>query len=586
MIKDSIAFKLIMGFVVIVLVSMLILGVFFIQFFRQFTFDSKRDDMYIKAESIAAIISNIKTGNAQMMGLGGLTNFLNILDVKVWITDENGEPDVISGKGRGVFASEKVPDSTKNIINKALNGEKNSYQGYNSYYEEETLIVGVPVENTQGDILGSVLLMASVKEITDTVDKSVKILGFGILVGLFVSVFLGVSYSLFFTNPLKKMNKIAILMKNGDFTVRTGIKSKDELGQLGESLDMLAEKLNQTINELFQEKGKLENIIYSISDGLIAFDMNLNPIGSNESLRKIMDKNLPYSHDDIKDDFNSINIFEDINNVIKNKEKKVIIRNWHDKILKITINYILDNENIVQGSVVLIQDISESERLEQMRKDFVANVSHEFRTPLTVMKGSLEALYDGTVFEKEDILRYYGRMISETKGLERLVGDLLELSRLQSGKISINKEKLHVVNLIKDTVKGLQTIADKKDIIIKEDFPKIIPSIIADYDRLRQLMIIFIDNAIKYSTEKTIIEVKILFEDNLKIFIKDQGFGIKEDELPYVWDRFYKSDRSRKPGGTGLGLAIAKHLVKLHNGDVSMTSKIGEGTIVKIELPK
>jgi two-component system sensor histidine kinase ResE len=220
-----------------------------------------------------------------------------------------------------------------------------------------------------------------------------------------------------------------------------------------------------------------------------------------------------------------------------------------------------------------------------MRKDFIANVSHEFRTPLTVISGSLEALVDGTIETKEDVERYHQRMFSETRSLERLVGDLLELSRLQSGNISMNKEKVHIPSLLSDIVKSLQPIASKKDIIIDSVIPNDVPPILGDYDRLRQLFVIFIDNAIKYSPDKTTVNVKINLENTLEVFIEDHGYGISEEELPYVWDRFYKADKSRKSSGTGLGLAIAKHLVQLHNGNVSLKSSVGKGTTVIIHLP-
>jgi len=235
----------------------------------------------------------------------------------------------------------------------------------------------------------------------------------------------------------------------------------------------------------------------------------------------------------------------------------------------------------------LVQDISKSERLEQLRRDFVANVSHEFRTPLTVIRGSLEAMVDGTVQNSDEINRYHQRMLSETRSLERLVEDLLELSRLQSGKITMNKEKLHIPNLLEDAVKSLQTIAEKKGIKIEYLSEQDIPPFWGDYDRLRQLFVIFLDNAVKYSPENTKVSVETsLFEINtLSIIIRDQGYGIAADELTHIWDRFYKIDKSRNGRGTGLGLAIAKHLIELHDALVSVQSELKKGTVIEIKLP-
>ena len=163
----------------------------------------------------------------------------------------------------------------------------------------------------------------------------------------------------------------------------------------------------------------------------------------------------------------------------------------------------------------------------------------------------------------------------------------MELSRLQSGKIMIHKNRVHISSLLADLVKSLQTIADQKEIKILYQPESDLPSFLGDYDRLRQLFVIFLDNAIKYSPANTLvwIESRIIENNTLSIIIRDQGYGIAADELPYIWDRFYKVDRSRKGLGTGLGLAIAKHLLELHDGKVSVQSELGKGTEIEIKLP-
>lgn len=604
MFKRKISFQLVSGFILIVLISMFIIGTIFIQMFKEYTFEYKENDMFNRAHNIAEIVSQ----NAiSTKGTGGLNKILDIMaDAKVWITNDAGEPYAMSsgnsngmGNGKGFrnkntdsneneasnrYISEEIPESLKGLINELLEGKDEiSYQGYNTYYEEESLIVGVSIKDSNSNIIGTVLVMAQVEGISENINKAMKILALGLLIGLIVSIILGSTYSLKFTKPLRKMNKTANLMKNGNFNVRTGINKKDEIGQLGESIDALAEKLKTTIDELYQEKRKLENIILSISDGLVAFDLDLNPISSNNSLAIIMGQKQPYENEMIINDFNDMNLLDDIKS---NKEKtKSITKSWNDKILKITISNIIDNKSNISGYVALLQDISQSERLEQLRKDFVANVSHEFRTPITVIKASLEALLDGVIEEKNEVLNYYKRMISETKGLERLVRDLLELSKLQSGKISIKKESIHIINLIKDTLRSLRTIADKKNIQIVEEYDNNINEMNGDYDRIKQLIVIFVDNAVKYSPDNTVISIKLELKEKLEIIIKDEGYGIKEEEIPYIFDRFYKSDKSRKFKGTGLGLSIAKYIIELHEGNVSVESKLGKGTVVSIYLP-
>lgn len=588
--KKKIAFKLTAGFVVIVLISMLAIGLFFIQMFRQYTIESQEKTLFERAHSIAQVISENSSNNGQMRGFGGFMIFLDtITESKVWITDSAGQPAIMGGMGgMGMghgLSSDPVPVEFADVMEEALANKESVSQSFSSIYNEDAITVGVPILNAGGNVIGSVLLHAPKTGITGTYNTAITFLTISIFVALILAIALGIFYSILFTRPLKSMNSAAIEMANGNYKVRTNVDSQDEFGQLSDSLDLLASKLDYTIDQLFQEKGKMVDIISSISEGLVAFDLNLQPLSVNFALSSIMNRPYPYSHTDLKKDLEILGITNALGRVMSEKVSDQSTVDWLDKKLKFTLSPIIDNQSNVTGSVALVRDISESSRLEQLRKDFVANVSHEFRTPLTVIKGSLEALVDGTVDTPESMAHFHNRMLSEVKSLERLVGDLLELSRLQSGKISINKERIHIPNLLLDTIRSLQTVADKKEIQINYIGPQSTPAVIGDYDRLRQLFVIFIDNAVKYSPSKTTISVNVVQMDMLEISIADQGYGISKEELPYVWDRFYKSDKSRTSTGTGLGLAIAKHLVELHNGDVSMQSEPDKGSIVTVKLP-
>ncbi|HZK52984.1 MAG TPA: ATP-binding protein [Desulfosporosinus sp.] len=604
MFKNRIAVKLTAGFVVIVLISMLAIGLFFIQMFRQYAFDSREKTMLASARSISLVVAdyleingtNIPGPNSPMRGFGGYMRSLDTLtESKVWITDSKGDLSLISEGGQGMGMSmgmgnsnnsEPLPMEAENVIQEVLTGKESVSESFSSVYNEATLTVGVPIVNSKQQYIGSVLLHSPVTGVTETLSRAVSILALSLLAALILAVGLGIFYSLLFTRPLKAMNRTALEISRGNYAARTGFHSKDELGQLGNSLDILASELGSTINQLFQEKGKLNDIISSISEGIVAFDKSLELVSVNSALSEIMNRPDRYSNEAVKKDLNNLGVQAQLSKVMEEKKPVQMVKDWLGKKLMFTFTPIVDNLGTVTGSVALVHDISESARLEQLRRDFVANVSHEFRTPLTVIRGSLEALVDGTVEKSEDIKRYQRRMLSETRVLERLVGDLLELSRLQSGKITINKEKIHIPSLLADAVKSLQTIAEKKGIKIKYLTEQEDTRLIGDYDRLRQLFVIFLDNAIKYSPNNTnvFVETSLLGNNTLSIIIRDQGYGIAAEELTHIWDRFYKVDNSRKGNGTGLGLAIAKHLIELHDGTVLVQSELGKGTSIEVKL--
>ncbi|MHB8077153.1 HAMP domain-containing sensor histidine kinase [Desulfosporosinus fructosivorans] len=593
MFKKKIAFKLTAGFVIIVLISMLAIGIVFIQMFQQYTFDSREQTMLTRAQSIAEVMAENSQSTGQIRGFAGSMRFLDTMaEAKVWITDSKGNPSSVSGMGMGMgqghtYNSEPLPQEAEKVIQEVLNGKESVSESFSSVYNEATLTVGVPIVDSNHQVIGSVLLHSPVTGITATLNKAVNILTISLLIALVLAIGLGIFFSLLFTRPLKAMNLTALEITRGNYATRTGVNRKDELGQLGNSLDLLASKLGYTINQLFQEKGKLKDIISSISEGIVAFDTSLKLISVNSALSEIMDRPQPYLNEDVEKDLNGLEIEAQLTKVMEEKKPSQVLKDWLGKKLMFTFSPIVDNFGMVTGSVALVQDISKSERLEQLRRDFVANVSHEFHTPLTVIRGSVEAMVDGTVENSEEIKRYHQRILSETRGLERLVEDLLELSRLQSGKITMNKEKLHVPNLLEDAVKSLQTIAEKKRVKIEYLSKQDIPPVLGDYDRLRQLFVIFLDNAVKYSPvyNKVTVETSVFESNTLSIVIRDQGYGIAADELTHIWDRFYKIDQSRNGRGTGLGLAIAKHLIELHGALVSVQSELGKGTVIEIKLP-
>ncbi|MFA9463394.1 MAG: ATP-binding protein [Velocimicrobium sp.] len=224
--------------------------------------------------------------------------------------------------------------------------------------------------------------------------------------------------------------------------------------------------------------------------------------------------------------------------------------------------------------------------LDQMRLDFFANISHELRTPITVIRGYTETLNDAMVTDAEKIQQYYGRMLNECKSMERLVGDLLILSKMQNPHFEIEKEPVNLIQIFDDILRSASVIVAKKEISFsfKKDSDCIM--MLGDYGRLRQLFIIIIDNAIKFSSQGSTIEIQLISSTPLTIIIRDEGIGISETELPNIFDKFYKSKLRQNESGSGLGLVIAKQIVLKHNGEVFVDSILGKGSIFTFHFEK
>jgi len=233
----------------------------------------------------------------------------------------------------------------------------------------------------------------------------------------------------------------------------------------------------------------------------------------------------------------------------------------------------------------LLENEIQRKNLEQMRLDFFANVSHELRTPITVIRAYTETLVDGVVNDEEKVKQYYDRMLSECKSMERLVGDLMILSKMQNPDFAIEKEPVNLIQVFDDIIRSASTIAEKKNIKIEINKNKPVIMMLGDYDRLRQMFMIILDNAIKFSDENKKVYINLSKEDKIKVSIRDEGIGIAENELNNIFEKFYKSSLRQNASGSGLGLAIAKQIAIKHDGTIDVSSVLGEGSTFTFTFP-
>ncbi len=233
----------------------------------------------------------------------------------------------------------------------------------------------------------------------------------------------------------------------------------------------------------------------------------------------------------------------------------------------------------------LLENEIHRQSLDQMRLDFFANVSHELRTPITVIRAYTETLIDGVVTEENKVNQYYDRMLAECKSMERLVGDLMLLSKMQNPDFAINIEPVNLVQVFDDIIRSASTIAEKKNIKIEflKDQPVII--ILGDYDRLRQMFMIILDNSIKFSDEYKTVHINLSKTDKITVSIKDEGVGMDKDDLENIFEKFYKSNLRQNASGTGLGLSIAKQIAIKHNGYIEVESALGVGSTFTFQFP-
>lgn len=585
MIKKNITFKLTIGFLLIVVVSTLFIGIIASNMFNNNIYEVKKSNMQKHATAISETISpyiNNASNTEELIKTIDLIN--NIDNAEVWVLDNQGQIINDSDKDKQ-FDDQKVSEQYRDIIKKALEGAESYDQIYNPNSNQDMMIVAVPIKDGN-NVIGAIVLNSSIVDLVNSMNKFFYILTFIVFGEIIIVGFLGYYFSKSISMPLKKINISALELARGHYGIKTNIYQRDEIGELSGSFDLLSLKLEYTIKKLFEERDKLKNIITSISEGILALDTSYGIININKASKELLLDKASEEDKEIIKILNELAIINEFNSAIQNDQKKSIIKEHNGKTLDFSISPIKNNLDEIIGGVILIQDISEQEKLEQMRKDFISNVSHEFRTPLTVIKGNLESIVDGMT-KPENINETAVTLIKEVNRLERMVRDLLNLSRLDSGKLELDFDMLDINMLINDTIRSLKPLLNRKEIELNLSLQKDLPIIINDYDKLKQLIIIFLDNAIKFSEIKGKIVISTYSEVN-KIFIaiKDNGIGISKDELKYLGEKFYKADKARKSNieGTGLGLSIAKRLVKALNGEFSVESDLGKGTTITISF--
>ncbi|HOA96647.1 MAG TPA: ATP-binding protein [Acetivibrio saccincola] len=421
------------------------------------------------------------------------------------------------------------------------------------------------------------------------INKIYKLIWFYTILITLAAILLVVLISFIISRSLtKSLNELIFVSKEiskGKYDRRINIESKDELGQLSESFNEMAEKLEQTINDLKDKKMEIESIVDSMNAGIVAVNRDKKIILINRiagdffgvSLQKeIIGKNI---WERIRN--NQLNsIIEETFTGNKSLESGYI--NMEDKILKMYTSPVkprTEGEEIV-GVIVFIQDVTKIRKLEKIRTEFVSNVTHELKTPITSIRGFIETLKDGAINNKQVAMRFLDIIDIEAERLHVLIDDILLLSEIETKQAALRSENVNIKSLVNEVISIVRSIADEKEVTL---YNKVTEDIFikGDKNRLKQMFLNLIDNGIKYNVKGGEVTVDAyLDEGKIVIKIKDTGIGIDSKHFPRLFERFYRVDkgRSRDLGGTGLGLSIVKHIVNLYNGSVKVNSELGKGT--------
>lgn len=477
--------------------------------------------------------------------------------------------------------SGKALDLTPNILT-AMGGQA----GYARSVTESYIDVAIPVSGGSGTDQSYIIYIRDLKHRQQELTSQLSRIIFGALFfGLAISILLSFPLSKTITTPIEGLISRAGAMARGEFTGRIEVHSTDEIGVLTETFNDMAEKLQQTLETVENERNKLNTLFLRMTDGVCAFDRNGDMIQMNIAALKLLGRetetDLSYS-----ELFDQILPFKDAL-AIKAPDYFEANFNIHDLALKVFIAPFGDNDR-EGGVMAVIHDITEQTKLDNVRREFVANVSHELRTPLTNVKSYTETLLENEDIDRDTQKNFLGVIMKESDRMTRIVSDLLTLSRFDYGDGGLRIHNVQVSKLIERVYQAMYLDAAKHKHNLTMDFKGWLPEISCDSDRIEQVLVNIVSNAIKYTPDGGEIDISAWTEgDFVMISVKDTGIGIPEKDLDRLFERFYRVDkaRSREAGGSGLGLSIAKEIIERHGGTIKIDSKYGEGTTVTLSLP-
>lgn len=385
--------------------------------------------------------------------------------------------------------------------------------------------------------------------------------------------------------PLLALRDAAVKIADGSMKTRASEHAPGEIGQLGRAINRISSQLSGNMYQFILERNRLKYILDNLSEGIIAVDLEGKITHRNPAVDALM------AGDHISDvtlhRMDGGRVWTDIKNAIETGASVERNVEMTDKVVRIVISPIIDEIGMTAGAVALFSDITQQERLERTRREYVANVSHEMRTPLTAVRALVEPLKEGMVRDEAARMRYYDIILREVSRLTRLISDLMELSRLQSGTLAIEKDRMKLDDLLYDVCDRYSDIAAEHGLSfdIKGDFSAL-PEVYTNADRVEQLMVILLDNAIKYTEQGGLTVSARSDAERVTIEVADTGIGISKEDLPYVFDRFYKVDKAHSGKGSGLGLSIAKELWNWLGEELTVESTQGKGTCFRFTVAR
>ncbi|GIN40059.1 cell wall metabolism sensor histidine kinase WalK [Heyndrickxia oleronia] len=588
---QSIHLKFVLIFILLILISMEIIGVYFINKLEEKLQQNFTSSIEGRVKSLEYLIreamkSDNNTNEDMSSKIHKILSDNETNDIEeIRLIDSNGVILGTSDSSNQSVTGQRVTDI--NIKRALVSGKKWDRRFIDKAGKRIWVLVN-PIQLNSNDT-GYIYIVGKIESVYKEINEINKIFTTGTAIAMVITAMLGIVLAQTITRPIADMRRQAMAMAKGNFSRKVKVYGNDEIGQLAYSFNHMTKKLQEAQATTEGERRKLDSILAHMTDGVIATDRKGKIILINNPAAEMLDvsRETVLSQELVSLlNIEDLHQFEDLL-----KEQDSIILDFSTKeepyILRASFSIIQSETGFVSGLITVLHDVTEQEKIDMERREFVSNVSHELRTPLTTMRSYLEALADGAIDDKEIAPRFLTVTQNETERMIRLVNDLLKLSKMDSRDYQLNKEWVNIIEYFHHVIDRFEMAKDQ-NVTFKRKLPNAGVFVEVDLDKLTQVLDNIISNALKYSPEGGQITFRAReLEEMVELSISDQGMGIPKDNLKKIFERFYRVDkaRTRKMGGSGLGLAIAKEMVEAHGGEIWARSEEGKGTTIYLTLP-
>lgn len=601
---QSIHFKIALVFALLLLITFQVVGAVFVQQLKSDNIKAFKQRVelstYVDNSLIASLnSSDTAAANQKIRKVLEDINNENISEIQVVDVKETirGDSDV---NNRSLVGQKTTDAEIKQVIYNSRSFTKTTYDKRDNrrYYIAITPLLSV--SGNTNTVVGAVYVKANMETVYDSINSVVAIFATASLIATAIGMALAIVISRAITRPIDEMKKQTSRIARGDYSGQVRIYGQDELGQLAQAVNNLSVKIEEAQESSEAERRRLDSVLSHMSDGVIATDRR----GNITIINEMASEDLNVNPDEVIGrsilDVLGIRSQYTLREILENQDEIILDLSdaEHEQILNAYFSLIQRESGFISGLVCVLHDVTEQQKIDRERRQFVSNVSHELRTPLTSMRSYIEALNDGAWKDPEVAPQFLKVTQDETDRMIRMINDLLSLSRMDSGRLQLELELVNLNELFNYILNRFDMMLDKdnndtrdtktKNYTIKRDSTKRDLWVEIDTDKFIQVVDNIMNNAIKYSPDGGVITCRLLETHNHVILsITDQGLGIPKKDLSHVFDRFFRVDkaRSRAQGGTGLGLAISKEVIALHHGKIWVDSIEGKGSTFYISLP-